>query len=163
MMKYRLMVVAFLAFTGTALAQDPQTWFGAGCPKCGVIGWVDMPAPSTTVSRADLYAGRAAFEGWGFECVSGQPVDRIDLWIERTDGIWANLKQNANTTLYGFVYRPDVQAVFTSGCPRVTGLTGWVFYVSHLPDSALGAHRFTLVLWRGPYHINRVLTLNIVE
>jgi hypothetical protein len=162
-------VLGFLILAVPAFAQstdpaqfDPQAWFTPACPTCVVTGWVDAPAPTSTVSRTDLLLGNAAFQGWGLECASGQPVDRIDVWVENADQTWTSLLQNSWRTRYGAIDRPDVAAAFSGMCPNVSAFTGWTLYLTNVPDQALGAHRFALILWKGPEHVTRVLTLNVV-
>jgi hypothetical protein len=155
-----------IAFAAPARAQYEPTF--PGCPKCGVAGYVDVPGAAATVSNADLLAFRAAVEGWGFECVSGNPVDRVDIYVEDDvqHDFWHPVKQAANTQ-GGSNPRPDVEAVFASACQAIEGQwTGFVRWLDQpLP---LGAHRFLFVLWKGPYHTQTqgpnalIKTLNVV-
>lgn len=138
-----------------------------GCEKCGVVAFVDVPAQTVTVSNADLLARHAAIEGWGFECVSGDPVNRVDVWVEDDahPEFWhpvPNTNPNASTDLTwgGYNARPDVEAAFVAACPAILYRpTGFVRWLDHaLP---LGAHRFKFVLWRGPYHADLVRTWTV--
>lgn len=141
---------------------DPQTWFKQACPTCGIDAYVDVPAQSATVSRASLLSHNSAFLGWGFEHNTGGLIDRVEIFVETGDNVWTPIPQTTGGLILGF-YRPDVYAAFGKFYSATPGNSGWAFLVSDWPDWALGAHRVTLVVWRGPYHVNLVKTLNIVE
>lgn len=169
----RFLVALSLLLVATSAAAQTEPSF-PGCAACGVAGFVDIPATSATVSNADLLARRAAVEGWGFECVSGAPVDRVDLFVEddAEPGIWhpvPSTDPNASTALTwsGYIARPDVVTAFSASCPAVTPAAGFVRWIDR--DLPLGAHRFLFVLWKGPYHTPTpgqvgaiIKTLNIV-
>lgn len=164
-MKRALFAVLFAFVALPAAAQDPsqydpQTWFAPGCPLCGVTAYVDLPAPSVTVSRADLLARNAAVEGWGFERVSGAPVDRVDVYLEVAENQWRPIVQAASSLEPGS-YRPDVRDAYARYFPAVSDLTGWVLYITNWPDWALGAHRVQFVIWHGPYHTAVIRTYNV--
>jgi hypothetical protein len=141
-----------------------------GCALCGVSAWLDLPSTSVTIARADLRAGLLAFQGWGFERVSGAHVDRVDLWVELTDPhtgqtIWQSLPQPDGSLSVGY-YRPDVAAyALANGWANDYG-SEWVLYVSNVPDWALGARRWKVIPWYGAYHADPsspglIRTLNI--
>jgi len=161
-MKRVLLILAVLVFSPVpSVAQYGPTF--PGCAQCGVIGYVDLPARGGTVSNAALLSHNEAFEGWGFECVSGDPVDRVDLFVEddvQAD-IWHPVKQSDDGMWGGYWWRPDVSLAFVKSCPAILGrYTGWVRWIDKpLP---LGAHRFRVLLWHGPYHAQLVLTLNVI-
>src|SRR5258708_26281246 len=82
-MKRLLLGVVFApGLAAPAAAQEPSTiwnWIRGACMLCGVDGSVDYAGP---VSGGVLVAG------WGLECVSGQPVDRVDIWYQGDDGFF---------------------------------------------------------------------------
>lgn len=115
-----------------------------GCPTCGVFSAVDLPAPEQTVSQQNFVVW-----GWGFECVGGATVDRVDVWYQTYDGTWRPLKQADGTLQYGVMPRPDVQAYYRTACPRVPLNSGWVLSLTRVPP--LGLRRVVFNVWRGPY------------
>jgi hypothetical protein len=161
-------IAVVLLFASPAFAQFEPGF--PGCAKCGAVGYVDVPGVSETVSNADLLAHNAAVEGWGFECVSGNPVDRVDVFVEddTQHNFWRPVKEDENAIWTGYNYRPDVEHAFVASCPaiyaRATGFVRWID--KPLP---LGAHRFLFVLWKGPYHTPTqgpnalIKTLNVVQ
>ncbi len=167
-MKSALIAVALIAFAAPAFAQtdtsqyDPQTWFAPACPSCGVLAYLDVPSSTSTISRTDLLAGNVQFQGWGFECVSGAPIDRVDVYVETSDGVWTPVKQGG-ALRFGSIYRPDAAAAFRSSCPNVGDWTGWALQITTWPDWALGARRVQLWIWKGPYHARQIRTYNITQ
>lgn len=134
-----------------------------GCSTCGVIGYIDIAPTTITLSNTDLQSGASAIEGWGFEKYSGAPVDRLDIFVEDNylENVWHPVKQKSSAIDYYF-YRPDVETVFSSTYPNIYGRSvGFVKYLDS--DLPLGAHRFTILIWKGPYHYNQVVTWNIVK
>lgn len=170
-MRKMLLTVAALVFVASSVfAQstdpsqyDPQTWFAPACPTCVVLGYVDTPATSVTISRTDLYAGNVQPQGWGFQLNSGAPVNRIDVYVETADSTWVSVPQAPYAFASASLFRPDVLAAYAAYSPNLTAWTGWSLHITNWPDWALGAHRVTFVLWQGPYHANIVRTYNITQ
>jgi len=127
-----------------------------GCPTCGVYSFVDLPQAEATVSASNF-----TLQGWGFECVSGRPVDRVDIWEQDYDGFWHPLKQADGALWFGYSYRPDVQAAYRGLCPNVSPLTGWVLTLTNPP--ALGLRRLRINLWYGPYFETSLRTYLVVR
>lgn len=139
------------------LAQfDPQNWFKVACPTCGVHGYVDAPQAGATLIRHVT-----VIEGWGHECVSGAPVDRVDVWYEGESGRWVSLKQAEWALHVGVYARPDVAQAYRAVCPNVSSATGWWLELTNPPP--VGARRVRFELWRGPYHAGVIRTYNVVE
>jgi hypothetical protein len=144
-MKTIIVAVIALVLATPAAAQDwaqfnPQTWFQPGCPSCGVHAAIDW------VQNADVDGvTRPIVAGWGFECVSGQPVDRVDVFA---------LRGSTGTALavdlrWQQIPRPDVQAASVVGCPRVTRESGFgVVVLGAIPE---GTTALRINVWRGPY------------
>lgn len=161
-----VLVALVLASGVAALAQqqsfdpsqaDPQTWFQKQCPACGVRGYVDYPGKAATIKRSNMVVA-----GWGFECVSGVPVDRIDVWYEANDGLTlVPLKQADGALHFGSTQRPDVAFAYGPYCPMVPLTTGWWLQVTNPPPA--GARRVFFVLWNGPYHSQIARTYNLVD
>lgn len=140
-------VVALVLWCGAGVAAqqfDGSRGSFPGCPTCGVWSWVDLPAPEMTVSASNFVV-----QGWGFECVSGQPVDRVDVSYQDYDGHWNPLLQPASALTPYTVARPDVAYMFAPFCPNVSGYTGWQLVVTNPPP--LGLRRVAFTIWRGPY------------
>lgn len=165
-MKRILLALLFLGIATSAHAQYEPTF--PGCATCGVIGYVDLPSNTSTVSNTALLAGWQAVEGWGFEKFSGNPVNRVDIYVEDDNVInqWHPVKEPDNTSA-GITPRPDVEAAFVSLFPAIfERWTGFVRWINNpLP---LGAHRFQFILWWGPYHNDNlhyplIKTLNVVQ
>lgn len=167
-MQKSLVIAGLLALTAPAAAQQYEPTF-PGCALCGVVvGYVDVPAPASTVSNAALRTGQAAVQGWGFGCSDGAPVDRVDIFVENAQHSdwWVPVPETPNTAA-GSSPRPDVEAVYAGLCPQVVGR--WPGFTRWLDQPLpLGAHRFLFVLWRGPYHTPAfgpgalIKTLNVV-
>jgi hypothetical protein len=140
-------VVALVVFAAPAFAQEAFSGGRGsfpGCPTCGVWSWVDLPGPEATVSASDF-----AVQGWGFECFTGKPIIRVDVWYQDYDGNWWPLPQQ-DGTLAVRGSRPDVQGFApTVGCAMPTDLTGWTLTITNPPPAGLRRMRF--VIWRGPY------------
>jgi hypothetical protein len=155
----RLFLGVVLALCATTVsAQAPWGARGSfpGCPDCGVWSWVDDPADQVTVSTRAF-----VIQGWGFECVSGRPVDRVDVWYQDYNGAWQPLKQAQEALAAGAVWRGDVvQFGPTVGCPNVAANTGWVLSVTGMP---LGLRRVRIVAWKGPYFEAHTRTYLVVE
>lgn len=157
-------LVALVLVTSARPARAQEPTF-PGCPQCGISGYVDIPAKGATVSRADLVNRNAAFAGWGLERVSGKPIDRVTFSYEgdNTD-VWYPLKQKDDALWASYVYRPDVVLAYGPWFPAVYiygSMSGWVLWMDNPPP--VGARRVMVQLWRGPYHADVLLTLNIVE
>ncbi len=114
-----------------------------GCPTCGVWSWVDYPAPLSQVSTRAF-----SLSGWGFECVSGQAVDRVDVFYQDYDGV-NHPTQLLPTSRYGFIHRWDVVLFGVSvDCGVVDLYSGWAVTVTGVPP---GLRLITINVWRGPY------------
>ncbi len=142
MTRILLGVVFALVFSTAVNAQIPG--LPNGCPTCGVYSYVDLPGPEVTVSASSF-----TLQGWGFECFSGAPADRVDIHYQDYDGYWKPLLQPQTALNYGSVSRPDVQMAYRPYCPNVPGVTGWYLNVTNAP---LGLRRFQINVWRGPYY-----------
>lgn len=132
---------------------DPQTWFQQACPTCKVETYVDLPAQSSTIHALTV------FQGWGFQCNSGQLPERVDVWVEGADSAWTPLPASSVTLVVGNA-RPDVAVAFSAACPNVPGNTGWTVWV-RWPSGLTGAHRVLLNVWRGPFHTAQIRTYTI--
>ena len=167
-MRKLLLAIAFVFVASPVFAQtdpsqyDPQTWFLPACPTCVVVGYVDTPATSVTISRADLYAGNVQPQGWGFLLANGQPLTRADVYVETGNNLWTSVAQPDAAFQVGGIFRPDVAAAYAS-FGAISTWTGWSLHITNWPDWALGAHRVTFVLWQGPYHTSIVRTYNVTE
>lgn len=143
-MRHLGLVVAGLVFAAVSLGAQQ----GAGklgipwptCPTCKVVSFVDGP-DGATVSAASM-----AIEGWGFECASGQAIDRVDVFFEDYDGYFHPLKQ-AEWTLHAGLYRPDVRDHWSAHCPNVSTNAGWRLTLSNPPP--VGLRRIIVNVWRG--------------
>jgi hypothetical protein len=122
--------LCLLLIASVAHAQDqtdpsqysPDNWFKKACPTCGVHGYVDYPESGATLARAG-----SVIAGWGFECVSGRPVDRVELWYETSDGSrFLPLKQADYALIAGTIGRPDVRTAFAPYCPNTSERGGMV-------------------------------------
>lgn len=143
MRRILLGVVVALACSLGVSAQIPG--LPNGCPTCGVVSYVDLPAPEATVS-----ASAFTLQGWGFECFSGRVADRVDIHYQDYDGYWRPLLQPVTALHYGSIARPDVEAVYQPYCPNVGTMTGWSLAVTNPPP--LGLRRVQINVWRGPYY-----------
>ncbi len=152
-MKRLLLGVVFaLGLAAPAAAQEPSTiwnWIRGACMLCGVDGSVDYAGP---VSGGVLVAG------WGLECVSGQPVDRVDIWYQGDDGFFHGVPASAQWL--GAVGRPDaVNYMAWKGCPQGAHLyNGFHVFIAtqHVPA---GKRRVMVNLWRGPYFQGHLRTV----
>lgn len=166
-------VLAVCLLPSTVAAQPPIGSGGRGsfpgCPKCGVWSWVDYPrierdpmdvllgVPIDPRIREAVSASNFWAVGWGFECVSGQPADRVDVWYQDYDGKWQQLKQPASALRAGEVYRPDIAPFSTTvGCSTPSNFTGWVLKIHGMSP---GLRRVRLEVWWGPYHERNEFTL----
>lgn len=120
-----------------------------GCPQCGLWSWVDKPEDQATVFADDFI-----LKGWGFECVSGTPVTRIDVLYQDYEGAWRTLKQETGALTPG-VSRWDVTRAFYLACPNVTQYAGWHLHVTGMP---LGLRRVRIIVWHGAYLENHFRT-----
>lgn len=140
-----------------------------GCPSCGVWSWVDYPRvqrdplavllgdPLDLNQREDVSASNFVAVGWGFECVTGQSIDRIDVWYQDYDGIWRQVVQPPSALRLGVIDRPDVARFApTVQCATPTRATGWAMQISGVPP---GLRRMRLEVWWGPYHERTEFTL----
>lgn len=142
---YRLMgavVVAFVLSSGAVGAQDWTSGGWGGCPTCRVVSWVDTVSPSFLA-------------GWGFQCQSGRPVERFDVYY--TDA--AGLHRVTDAWWITGLWRPDVSAYFIGSgkCPSVAIESGWHLYLP-TPIPA-GAQSVSVVLWRGSLADTHTVTL----
>jgi hypothetical protein len=148
-MRKCLAAVALVVFASVAHAQ-PAIFDGSrgsfpGCPTCGVWSWVDLPAPEVTVHASDF-----TVQGWGFECMSGNPIDRVEVFYQDYNGWWHPLYQGPTALMWGASARPDVRAAFGAGCPLMGDYTGWTLILTNPPP--LGLRRVQFTIWRGPYY-----------
>lgn len=133
-----------------------------GCPQCGVWSWVDYPRvkvdpldallgdPPNPTIREDVSASNFWAVGWGFECVSGQPIDRIDVSYEDYEGKFRPLLQPPTALRAGFIARGDIVRFAPSvQCSKPALETGWVLQIHGMP---IGLRRVRLEVWWGPYH-----------
>lgn len=146
-----LLVLILLSCAGRAAAQevdisqfDPMNWFRPSCPRCGVAGYVDYPKSGATLTRDNILLA-----GWGFECVSGRAVNRVDVWYEVDDmpGSWLPLKQPWWALHPAAIDRPDVAAAYATVCPAVSRTSGWWLQITNPPPP--GARRIMLKLFSG--------------
>jgi hypothetical protein len=126
-----------------------------GCPSCGVWSYVDFPSAEQTVSAKDF-----VIEGWGFECVAGAAIERVDLWYQDYAGDWWPLKQPDGAMAAHAVYRPDVEQHFRRVCPNAGTDTGWRLTVKNPPP--FGLRRVRVMVWYGPYYEAHYRTYLIV-
>lgn len=147
---HRLLLLCALAAT-VALAQVPS--YPTGCPRCGVISYVDLPQDGATVSQTSFYLA-----GWGFECESGRAAHRVDVFYEGDDGYFHPLVPQG--TLYWGLSRPDVRNAYAAHCPNVPDTTGWHVYLTNPPP--LGTRRITVNVWREPYFEGHTRTITVV-
>lgn len=168
-----LAAVVVLATVQIVRAQPPVGSGGRGsfpgCPQCGVWSWVDYPRPARDPwdvwvglpidprQREDVSASNFWAAGWGFECVSGRPIDRIDVWYQDYAGTWRQLKQPADALRAGFIERPDVVRFAPNvNCATPAMETGWAMQIYGMPP---GLRRVRLEIWWGPYHERQEFTL----
>lgn len=157
-MKVLASVFALVLFASTASAQDvdlskfdPQEWFKTACPKCGVrsaIDWVQtVPLPE---------GDRPVIAGWGFECVSGKPVDRVDAhaW-DPAKGAYVAVQTDLR---WQAIPRPDVLSAFPGCAVPVASGYGAVI-VGALPA---GATSLKIVTWAGRTYHSSPVTIPIL-
>lgn len=117
-----------------------------GCATCGVVAAIDVPA--LPIGALPAVPSTFLIAGWGFECESGAPVDRVDVFYSGDDGFfkaapWWLLH------LDFIVPRPDVQAAFVVACPAVARETGWQLTVFDAVPRGVRVLRVNI--WRGAY------------
>lgn len=136
-------VVLALGLSAGATAQSLTMWGWGGCPTCRVISWVDIATP-------DLLAG------WGFQCQSGQAVDRFDVYYIAADG---RLHRAKDAWWITGLWRPDVANYFSgAGCPTVRVESGWHIYLpTPIPEDAISV---SVVLWRGSLYETHTWRVN---
>lgn len=145
-MKFLYSLVLIVLLTTVASAQIPG--YPNGCARCGVYGYVDTPAaPDTSIPTV---TGEWVIAGWGFECESGDAVDRVDLWSSDDDGYFKPVPYWL-TRLEPGIERPDVAAAFVSHCPRVSYRSGYGVYIQAGAVPA-GTRVIIINAWRGPYY-----------
>jgi hypothetical protein len=134
------MVAACIGTPAIASAQAAWTapvynWGSGWCPTCYVFMNVDTPNLSTP------FAGTIA--GWGFECATGQPIDRVDVYYSSE----TVFKRADSYLMNGTIDRPDVMAYFLKSCQRTSSTTGWtVGFRTPIPS---GTWRISVVTWKG--------------
>lgn len=117
-----------------------------GCPSCGVLSYIDLPKLEATVARSAF-----TIHGWGFECVSGRPIRRVEVWYQDYDESWHLLKQPDGALRFN-LKRPDVATAFREYCPKVSDDTGWVLTLYNAPPA--GLRRMVINVWdqqQSPY------------
>ncbi len=149
-MKGRFFGAAVIAFVLALSVPAQAQWYGGACAKCGVISYVDIPSET---SVAVVPQNLLMLAGWGFECVSGQPLSRIEFWYQGDDGYFHPAHQQGDTWILTGVYRPDVWNAYNLHCPMVTGYSGWHLYVR--PGLVpVGTRSVAVVLWYGNAYYN---------
>jgi hypothetical protein len=138
-MKRLLLATIFAVVASTALAQVPG--YPTACSMCRVFSYVDLAPDGATVSASNMQ-----LEGWGFECVGGQAINRVDVYYQDYDGYYHPLKQ-ADYTFNGGRYRPDVAAHYAPYCPKVSTNTGWLLTLNNPPPT--GLRRVAINVWSG--------------
>lgn len=147
-------VVALLLALGGLSAQIPG--YLNGCSTCAVYGWVDTPGDNTTLDRAQPYY----IGGWGFQCYTGQPVDRVDVFYAGDDG-FDHVVLGSSIVDYG--YRGDVNAAYSGTCPAVSTASVGFSAVFPVADIPAGTRLVKFNLWRGPYYEQRQRTYTFVN
>lgn len=174
MIRFLFGLFVTVALLVTPVAAQPPLGSGGrgsfpGCPICGVWSWVDYPLierdpldvwlglainprQREPVSAANFWAA-----GWGFECVSGQAIDRIDVFYQDYEGIWQPLRQPDSALRAGIFDRPDVvRFAPTVQCASPVVATGWALKIHGMPT---GFRRVRLEIWWGPYHERQEFTV----
>jgi hypothetical protein len=131
--------------------------FPNNCAKCGVISYVDIPSDGTGVLQGSLYLA-----GWGFECESGQAVDRVDVFYQSDNGDFVpagGAGAHGNGALYASLVRPDVKAAFGAHCPNLGGTSGWHFYFTKSVPP--GVRQLAINVWRGAYFQTHYRTVTV--
>ena len=123
-----------------------------GCPRCGVLSYVDLPAPGATVTQGALFIA-----GWGFECESGLFVNRVDVWVQNDEGFYVPLPVQ---TFAKNLPRPDIVAAYQPSCPHVTSNSGWHCYLIAPPP--FGTRNLAINVWREPYVETHIRSVTIV-
>ena len=139
-------IVAVGLFSQGAIAQVPG--YPNGCLKCGVYSYIDTPADP--MAALPILTNDIVIEGWGFECESGQPANRVDVWYSDASGVFTNVDYRRVTLIPGYT-RADVFEGFRSHCPNVSGVTGFsaVVEAGAVP---IGTRVLIINVWRGPYY-----------
>ena len=155
MKRLPLALLLALGLSFQASAQIP--YLPNGCPTCRVYAWVDAPRDYLVTVKGfgelpgalPIVEGAWVIMGWGFECQSGRPVDRVDVAYSSDDGVFKPAPWYLTRLDVG-VPRPDVAAAYRGTCPEVAGDTG---YTLHLFPGAvpLGTRVITITARRGPY------------
>lgn len=126
------------------LAAQSSSWIAGACERCGVIGYVD-------IARADWIAG------WGFECVSGSPLDRVYVMYQKDDGFFTPIDWR-KTSWHRYIHRPDVRSAYEAHCPGVTSYSGFNLHIQ--PGSVPSGTRVISVnISFGPYYENHRRTV----
>ena len=153
-----VLVVALLVFFARPVAAqdfgtqfDPQEWFKAACPKCGLRSSVDW------IQNVPLPEGdRPVLAGWGFECVSGRAVDKVDAnaW-DPAQGKYVPVRTELR---WQAIPRPDVLGS-APGCtvPMDSGFGAVI--VGALPA---GATSLKIVVWAGQTYHSAPTTIMIL-
>jgi hypothetical protein len=149
--------VMIFALSALAVMLGQVPGYPNNCTRCGVISYVDIPANGAGVVEGSLYIA-----GWGFECESGQPADRVDVFYQGDNGDYVpagGAGAHGNGDLYQGLARPDVQAAFRGHCPTLGGYTGWHFYFTHAVPP--GTRQLAINVWRGAYFQTHYRTVTI--
>ena len=145
-MKKLVWALALVCSTAVPLsAQVPSV--PSGCTKCGVYGYVD--GPGDPVTAVPIVSGGWTISGWGFECVSGIAVDRVDVFASNDDGTYTPIPPAAQHLYLGYA-RPDVQQAYQGACPAVSGVSGFAVQLD-AGAVPVGTRALVMNLWRGPY------------
>lgn len=151
-MKHLLLAVCVLVPSAVS-AQVPDLPSGA-CARCGVYAYADnLELENVPVVNVRDNDGYWQIDGWGFECVSGHPIDRIDVWYlvpdatMRGGGYWVSAL-NTYPSAYG--PRPDVVDAYKAWCPslafRADAGFSALYKLGRIP---LGVQTIRLIFWRG--------------
>jgi hypothetical protein len=152
-----VLIVVALSFRGSA--QVPG--YPSGCAKCFVTGYNDfisdgaVAQPTTTLSRSNPNGYYTA--GWGFQCDSGQPADRIDVFYRGDDGYFVPV----SSALWANLPRWDVVAAYAQYCPSVSSQSGYQAYFNVAAIPA-GERDLIINIWKAPYFAQAQTHVTIV-
>jgi hypothetical protein len=137
------LILAVLLASVPLAAQVPG--YPTGCPRCGVVSYIDWIAPTTE---------GLTIAGWAFECQGGTPADRVDVFYRADSGYFVPV---AAHLLNFSIYRPDVANAFRGACATPDNAGFGTVIDGYLPS---GARDVAINVWRGPYvntHIRAII------
>lgn len=123
---------------------------GGACTACGIRAHIDSPKAVSDADPALTGVPQTfAIAGWGFECVSGRPVDRVDVFLANGDGFYRPVPWWLTEFRAG-AKRPDVFWAFRSACPEATVDEGWhlILFAGAVPS---GTQALLINVWSGPF------------